>query len=199
MYKSQLKFLFPIDIRCFYRTSFLPMKKEVWKELPGYEGRYFLSDQGRVKSIKPVIINGIDCGQREKILRLTVRGHGRTTVRLNDKTLTIPILLNEVFGKREDVLHGELWRDVPGFQKYQVSDQGRVRSSHGTGRILKMPLGKDGHPTVTFRRDGVSVSLRVCKIVAVTFSEADLDYRNVAIKHLNGDRLDNSFSNLSVF
>jgi len=47
------------------------MENEEWRDIPGYEGQYKISDLGRVKSIK----NGV-----ERILKLNPDSHGYATV-----------------------------------------------------------------------------------------------------------------------
>lgn len=68
------------------------MQEEVWRDIPGYEGYYQVSDLGRVKSLSRVIKrNGKDLTIREdKILKSGLSGDGYYTVGLsmNNKTHT---------------------------------------------------------------------------------------------------------------
>lgn len=64
------------------------MKNEIWKDIPGYEGLYSVSDMGRVKSLERVVTRknrhgGIsEYRVREKIRRLPVDAYGYPTVTL---------------------------------------------------------------------------------------------------------------------
>jgi hypothetical protein len=58
---------------------------EIWKDVPGYEGSYLVSNMGRVKSVKRIIHRkGVKNGfwWKEKILKLIDGGHGYFVVRL---------------------------------------------------------------------------------------------------------------------
>lgn len=60
------------------------MKKEIWKDVPGYEGLYKVSDHGRVKSLLRVIMmsNGRPRTIRERIMRPSVNSAGYLMVGL---------------------------------------------------------------------------------------------------------------------
>ena len=77
----------------------------------------------------------------------------------------------------------EQWRDIPGFEgRYQVSDQGRVRSvdryvrlvAHGVetrrlarGKVLAPAPGTHGYPSVVLGRDGGTRAVH--RLVALAF------------------------------
>ena len=76
-------------------------ENEVWKDIPGYEGDYQVSNQGRVKSFKRY------GGEIERILRPLDRGHGYLHVNLHcnkkRKGVTIHSLVMLAFtGERPD-------------------------------------------------------------------------------------------------
>lgn len=58
--------------------------EEIWKDIPGYEGSYQVSDRGRVKSLKRVFLkrNNIPCLVNEKILSPSYGGNGYPSVNL---------------------------------------------------------------------------------------------------------------------
>jgi len=71
------------------------MKKEIWKEIKGYEGKYSVSNAGRVKS---------DNGWYEKILKQTIR-NGYPSIGLCSpskkyKFFSIHTLVLETFNKK---------------------------------------------------------------------------------------------------
>ena len=101
-------------------------------------------------------------------------------------------------------MQNEIWKDVPGFPGYQVSNAGCVRSLPRTvkrgnhtmnisGSILRFGTSM-GYPFVNLRKDGKSVSVKVHKLVALVFVENP--QQRPEIDHINTDRKDNRPENL---
>lgn len=101
-------------------------------------------------------------------------------------------------------MQSEIWKDVPGFPGYQVSNAGRVRSLPRTvkrgnhtmnisGLILRFGTSM-GYPFVNLRKDGKTVSVKVHKLVALVFVENP--QQRPEIDHINTDRKDNRPENL---
>lgn len=78
-------------------------------------------------------------------------------------------------------MQNEIWKDVPGFPGYQVSNAGRVRSlprivkrgNHTmsiSGSILRFGTSM-GYSFVNLRKDGKSISVKVHKLVGLVFVE----------------------------
>ncbi len=110
----------------------------------------------------------------------------------------------------------EVWRPVPGFENYEVSDLGRVRSKRRThvrphwltgkpievaagGRVLDGWVTKqsNGSPLavlVTLRRDGRSFTDRVHRLVLLAFIGPSPDGTEGC--HNDGNPLNNRLSNL---
>lgn len=63
------------------------MSKEIeeWKDIPGYEGLYQVSDWGRVKSLERIVMrkNGRSCSVKEKIMRQMKNECGHLQVKLS--------------------------------------------------------------------------------------------------------------------
>lgn len=102
----------------------------------------------------------------------------------------------------------EVWKKIPGFgDGYEVSDQGRVRS---TGRPFEHPKGsgrlcrkkgrvlktgsRSGYPSVTLAYEGKKLNRTVHRLVATAF--LDNPDGLVAVNHKNGDKKDNRKVNL---
>ena len=88
----------------------------------------------------------------------------------------------------------EVWKDIPGYEgRYQVSDQGRVRSfvksSHGV--ILRPGRMSGGHMSVALGRGN---SQCVHKLVLLTFIGSAPEKHEC--RHLNGVPSDNRLENL---
>ena len=102
----------------------------------------------------------------------------------------------------------EQWLPVPGFDGYySVSDEGRVRSEPRTevtkrglrtykGRILKQSSGgQNNYRHVILAKPGVRASWKVHRLVLAAFV-GECPPGNW-VRHLDGDRLNNSLSNLA--
>lgn len=82
---------------------------ETWKDIKGYEGRYQVSDKGRVKSLAHVTIrkNGRKLPLKERILKPSTNHKGYLLVVLYDysgkaKTIKVHRLVCEAFHKNPD-------------------------------------------------------------------------------------------------
>lgn len=103
--------------------------------------------------------------------------------------------------RREAIILEEIWKDIPGFPGYQVSDQGRVRcfrDFHGNltneFRYLKPLLNKDNYLYVDlYTEDRRPVHKRIHRLVAEAFhGKGD----GLVVNHINGDKHDNRAFNL---
>lgn len=96
----------------------------------------------------------------------------------------------------------EEWRAVPGFDAYEVSDRGRVRSidrldaagRKRTGRILRPGTKAFGYPFVNIRRDNQPHVFCVHRLVAWAFlGKQDSD---IEVNHKDSNPQNNLVSNL---
>lgn len=95
----------------------------------------------------------------------------------------------------------EHWQRVPGFDGYEVSDQGRVRSWRGRwGRTSPRPLSMFTHSTgyrrvCLYRTDGTREHVFVHYLVLLAFVGERPTLHEV--RHLDGTRTNNSLENLA--
>jgi hypothetical protein len=97
----------------------------------------------------------------------------------------------------------EEWSDIPGYEgRYQVSDQGRVKSFYRSpgGKIMKQFLSASTtrpnppkYQRIGLRLDGKYKSRFVHRLVAMAFLNV---HEGEMVDHINGDPLDNRLSNL---
>ena len=102
----------------------------------------------------------------------------------------------------------EIWKDIEGFEGYQVSNHGRVRTYNKItsnslypvrrwkNRILKLKTSKrDGRVRVCLWKDGREYTLTVHRLVAIAFLGTPED-ESMTVNHKDGDPSNNMLSNL---
>jgi hypothetical protein len=87
----------------------------------------------------------------------------------------------------------ELFLDIQGYERYAVSTQGRVRNNL-TGRILKPTLTSTGFYIVGLRRNGISKTMAIHKLVADRFINNPNNYKHLI--HKDGNKANNEMYNL---
>ena len=115
----------------------------------------------------------------------------------------------------------EIWKDIPNYNGYQVSNLGRVRTynkitntkihgdRHWKNRILKYKetepkahsknQGKYGTGyRVDLWKNGKPKSFLVARLVAFTFYNKDINNKELTVDHLDGNRLNNNINNLEL-
>lgn len=94
-----------------------------------------------------------------------------------------------------DDLDGEEWRDVDGYEDYQVSNFGRVKSfKHNTPRILKPGCSPSGYLCVGLGRNNRTITELNHRLVAKAFI-LNVDSKP-QVNHIDGCKLNNHVSNL---
>lgn len=105
----------------------------------------------------------------------------------------------------------EIWKDIPDYLGYQVSNKGRVRTNnkvtitkahgerHWKNRILKFK--SKAYSTgyrVDLWKDNKPRSFLVARLVAFTFYEKDINNHILTVNHKDGNRLNNNLENLEL-
>lgn len=95
----------------------------------------------------------------------------------------------------------EIWKPVLGFEGYEASNQGRIRSLNyrghkGTVRILKPQINKYGYAHLQLRKDGVISDKLVHRLVYEAFNGPIPE--GLQCNHVNEVILDNSLENLNI-
>lgn len=105
----------------------------------------------------------------------------------------------------------EIWKDIPNYNGYQVSNLGRVRTfnkttytkkhgvRHWKNRILKFKGETyDTGYRVDLWKDGKAKSFLVARLVAFTFNDVDINNHNLTVDHLDCNRFNNNINNLEL-
>jgi len=87
----------------------------------------------------------------------------------------------------------ETWRIIQDYPNYSVSSLGNVRNDK-TGFILKPSVGSFGYLRVCLYGYLKKKDLRIHRLVGLAFIENPNNYRE--LDHINGDKKNNSVSNL---
>lgn len=92
----------------------------------------------------------------------------------------------------------EIWKNIEGYENYQVSNLGRVKSLnyHHSGKehILKCILNSSGYYKVNLYKDGKTKNLTIHRLVARAFIPNPEN--KSCIDHINTDKADNRVENL---
>lgn len=105
----------------------------------------------------------------------------------------------------------EIWKDIPNYSGYQVSNLGRVRTHNKTtytekhgkrvwkDRILKYK-SKSYTPgyRVDLWKEGKPKTFLVARLVAFTFYNQNINDKKLTVDHLDGNRLNNNLDNLEL-
>lgn len=91
----------------------------------------------------------------------------------------------------------EQWKRIPGWEFYEASTLGRIRSFYKktTPRILRGPADKNGYAVVSLTNKSTRKSFKVHVLVAATFiGERPEGFQ---VRHLDGNKLNNKPTNLA--
>src|SRR5699024_11890782 len=81
-----------------YKKSRNRIEKEIWKDIPGYEGSYQISTYGRVKSLDRYVVysNGSVRFYKGKILKQSHNNQGRPQVALSRNSKSHMLSVNRL-------------------------------------------------------------------------------------------------------
>jgi hypothetical protein len=88
----------------------------------------------------------------------------------------------------------EKWKDIPGFEKYEVSDLGRVRNKK-TGTIRKFSNCGSGYKSIVLKKNKKSHGIIIHRLVCTVFNGPPPSDKHHAA-HCDGDKLNNTAKNL---
>lgn len=93
----------------------------------------------------------------------------------------------------------ENWKKIQGYENYEVSSLGRVRSiKFGKEKILKHAMNNRGYLYVSLCKNGKAKSFRVHQLVAIAFLNHKPNGMKTVINHINFIRTDNRLENLEI-
>lgn len=169
---------------------------ERWLPIPGYEGQYEVSDKLRVRRLSRIADHGIGDGHTRALaprLLATSNNNGYIVAYLckpgnrKAKKFYVEAAAARLFPMDDldlvDQATGEEWRNIDGYEGYQVSSFGRVRSldrfinadspnaAQRWSRGIMMTIGQEsnGYPKVELSYKGKVKTISIHRLVAMTF------------------------------
>lgn len=93
----------------------------------------------------------------------------------------------------------EIWKKIEGFEDYEVSNLGRVKSiKKGKERILKPAINIKGYLRVNLCENGKKKEMKIHQLVAIAFLGHTPNGMKTVINHINFVRTDNRLENLEI-
>lgn len=185
------------------------MKKQIWKDIKGYEGLYKLNESGEIISLPHRYSDqwGNVRYTPTKKLKPTYRAdfggyyvYGLTNSKHKLKQYQMHILVAETFDRRIKFvsLPNEIWK--PAFDQYEVSNLGRVRSH--TRNYQKDKMTYSDYRLISFTNNGhgyLAINYKgnikyLHRIVAEAFITNEKNLSEV--NHIDGDKKNNCVNNL---
>ncbi len=96
-------------------------------------------------------------------------------------------------GSAGDLKGWESWKQITGYENYEVSSWGQVRNVK-TKRVLKLIVQESGYCYASLYERGLYRKVRVHKLVATAFLENPSGFP--VVSHLNNCKTDNKVENL---
>lgn len=96
----------------------------------------------------------------------------------------------------------EIWRKIPGYEKYEASNLGRIRSSffaHVNGpRVLRPCKDRAGYLLVALWRNNSQKTQKVHRLVALAFKKIKKLDTKLYVNHIDGVKDNNRVTNLEA-
>lgn len=91
-------------------------------------------------------------------------------------------------------MNEEIWKEIPGYPSYKVSNTGKVYSRKGN-RLMKSAPNARGYHTVQFTESGKGKNFMVHRLVLMAFRPIP-NVHEMQVDHINCIRHDNRLENL---
>jgi len=102
----------------------------------------------------------------------------------------------------------EIWKTIKGFENYQISNYGSVKSLirvnsintryKSREKILKGKINKYGYKEYTLSKNGKSYYFTAHKLVALEYMNYKPNPYKICIDHINENKIDNRLENLQI-
>ena len=89
----------------------------------------------------------------------------------------------------------EIFKTIPGFENYEVSNLGAVRSQRG---VRKVNTTKAGYVNISIYKEGKQRLIGVHQLVAMAFLNHKPDGHKLVVNHKDSNKSNNDVDNLEV-
>jgi hypothetical protein len=184
----------------------LPNTTEVWKDIPGYNGKYQVSLSGVVRSVYRYKGKNL-CAHYKT--RKADKGSYLLSINGIDKKYCVDYLIDITFGVQHiHSLEGEIWKPIAGYEGYyKVSNYGRILAErrllvrkNGVIQFCKEQIVQaktvinSGYGIVNLHKDKHLQKFLIHRLVAEHFVENPNGYEFV--NHKDENKLNNHADNL---
>jgi len=116
----------------------------------------------------------------------------------NEPKLETSKVYNSDFDKPLKTMKKEIWKIIEGFEDYEVSNLGNVKSlKFGKERILKPRLEAKGYYYITLR-NGIQKSKKIHQLVAEAFLNHKPCGYKLVVNHIDFNKINNNVENLEI-
>mgnify|MGYP003652292995 CR=1 FL=1 len=93
----------------------------------------------------------------------------------------------------------EVWKNIPEFESYQVSNLGNAKSlKYGKERILKKPINGNGYIQVGIYKNKKRYARTINQLMAIAFLNHKPCGHKMVVDHIDTNKLNNKLYNLQV-
>ena len=198
------------------KTEELNLPNEVWKDIPGYEELYQISNMGRARSKDRIRYQNHVSGKivphtyKGKIIALDYSMSATGCLNVYDckkkETFSMHSLMCQLFGQKyadefyfgehiSPQLPGEIWKDIPGYEGlYQASTFGRIKRLEDEYQIVLKYWDFNGYPAVRLSKDNKQQDYTIHRLVAMTFLPNPEN--KTQVNHIDGNKYNSRLENL---
>lgn len=91
-------------------------------------------------------------------------------------------------------MKNEIWKQVSGYDNYEVSNYGRIRNKT-TKKVLKNVIQPSGYTVVSLRKDSKTKTHAIHRLIMETFRPID-NPRKYDVMHIDKNNTNNNLDNL---
>lgn len=93
----------------------------------------------------------------------------------------------------------EIWKTIEGYEDYQVSNYGRVKSKKcSKEKISKLSITKHGYYTISLYKDKIKKTMNVYQLIAIAFLNHKPCGMDLVVNHKDFNKLNNHVDNLEI-
>jgi len=89
----------------------------------------------------------------------------------------------------------EVWKNIPDYDNYEVSNLGNVRSKR---KLLKPSINVFGYAVLSMYNKGIKKQWKVHQLVALCFLGYRFENHSIVIDHINENKSDNRLENIQL-